>query len=307
MAGALFERDMADITLSDQQMAIVEGHGIDGWIEVELPTGRQPLPDWVQGAHVDWHNGYCNSPDFRLKTRGQVYGWEGQRWSKEGQKTYITRHPDGRCQVHYHGGSISMVELHDQRLADESVKLKDLPKINVRATEQQQGYAGAHIWITMTDGETLVLRGPWHGGAPAGYVEVYTVDMDSKYNANDRWNLARPWHKRSSTYGLYITEDLFLRIIARFCPHIRVARVNHSYGNRLNAYRAEWGMPKEFIYEIERGRATRHEPAGEFWRVYWDAHEGYCGSMRIPKYGFQAAVMDLPTEADYALAARKPW
>lgn len=290
--------------LSDEQMHI--GSGINGWTDIEMPVGKQSLPRWVCGAHVDWMNGACNSPDVTLKIRGSACGWTDQRWHREGEM-YIARHEDGRAEVHYHKGAVSIVELKDERLIG-TMPHKDLPTIKVRATTQQDGYAGRHIWLTMDDGEPLVLRGPWHGGAPSGYVEVYTVDMDYSGNKNpDRWNRARRWFKRSKTYGLYITEDLFFRIVARYCPHVCIARVNHSYGSRVDVYRAEWGMPKEFIYHLELGRAQRNEPAGEFWRVYWDGHERYCGSMRIPKFGFQTGIYDLPTAADHAMAARKPW
>ncbi len=293
--------------LSDDQMAVVSGTSIQNWEEVELPVGRQPLPAWVAGAHVDWKNGRVNSPDVLLKLRGKNFDWPDKRWAKEADGIYIARHADGRAEVMYHRGAISMVELKDERQLSAGVKPSDLATVKVRATTQQDGFAGRHYWLMMEDGEPLVLRGPWHGGAPAGYVEVLTVDMDTSWNRDYRWYQGRPWFKRGACFGLYITEDLFLRIVAHYAAHARVARVVHSYGPRLDLYRAEWGMPKEFIYELERGRAVRKEPAGEFWRVYWDNHEGYCGSLRIPTYGFRHEVTDLPTAADHELANRRPW
>jgi len=292
--------------LSDEQMAVVNGTHIKGWDEIERPIGKQPIPAWVCGAHVDWNNGRCNSPDVRLKVHSKAFGWADKRWAKEGADMYIARHADGRAEVLYHNGAVSMLAMRDERLMGK-MKACDLPEVTVRATTKQDGFGGRSYWLTMEDGEPLVLRGPWHSGAPSGYVEVYTVDMDYAWNAESQWNRGKPWFKRGATYGLYITEDLFLRILARYCPHVPVARVQHSYGTRIDPYRAEWGVPKEFVYEFERSRAQNKLPAGEFWRVYWDNHEGYCGSMRIPTHGFMDGVTDLPTESDHQLAARRPW
>jgi hypothetical protein len=186
-----------------------------------------------------------------------------------------------------------MMRLKDSRQRGKA-PVDEWPEIEVRATTQQSGFGGDHYWLTMDDGEPLVLRGPWHGGAPAGYVEVSFVDMDYRGNQENRWNRKRPWFRRSATAGLYLTEDLFFRIIARFCAHASLARVQHSYGSRIEPYRSEWFMPKAAIYELERSRAQRNEPAGKHWRVYWDGRGRYCGQLRIPSHGY----LDEVPEAD---------
>jgi hypothetical protein len=175
---------------------------------------------------------------------------------------------------------------------------------SVDVSTKQSGFGGDGYFLTMTDGSERILRGPWHGGAPTGYVEVTGLDISSEPS---KWESARPWYKRGGYAGLYITEDLFLRVIARFCPHVGMARVQHSYGPRIEPFRIEWGMAKSDIYEHERMKAVRKEPAGEFWRTYWDGHERYCGQLRIPTHGFEAGVMDLPTEADIELSKRRTW
>ncbi len=292
--------------LSDEQMNVVSGPGVSTWEPVDLPTGRHPLPAWVCGAHVDWMNGACNAPDVRLKVRGQVYRWPDQRWEKHGSM-YISRHEDGRADVLYHNGPISMQKIWDERLRPQVLagELERLPEVEVMATTKQDGFGGSSYWLKMTDGSDLVLRGPWHGSTPEGYVEVGAVDGADQHFS--RWWGSRPWHKRGGGPGIYLTEDLFLRIIARYCPHVGMARARHSYGVRLEPYRLEWGALKSDVYMLELERARRNEPAGEFWRVYWDAHERYCGSMRIPTHGFRPGVMDMPTEHDHKLAARRPW
>ncbi len=339
-----------DYSLSDEQMSVLTGTGISAWTTVDRPVGPQQLPEWVKGAHVDWMNGAGNSPTVQLKVLGDVYKWDEQRWAKEGSKTYITRHADGRARVYYHDGGVSLCAAY--RYVDDGAMPKqpanDTAKYGwnvtpeegwadhvrsirgiwtqwrfaatleaaqaegekhlewlrgrgiystearvetqpAKATTEQGGFGGVNIWLTMLDGSSLVLRGPWHGGAPAGYVEVSTFDATEKAHG---WQKTRQWHKRGGMGGLYITEDLFLRVMARHCAHVPLARVQYSYGARLEPYRAEWEMPKSPIYHMEMGRAQRKEPAGPFWRVYWDGTERYCGSLRVPTHGYQDGVLD---------------
>lgn len=273
------------MNLSDKQMVIVTGRKNQGWENIPLPTGRQALPDWCVGAHVNWRDGVANAPDITVKVRGNVCDWPGKVWGKEGGGAYIARHIDGRCCVHYHKGGVSLVKIKDHRK-------KEFPVVEVMATEQQDGYGGRNIWLDMSDGTEMVLRGPWHGGAPDGYVEVYCADVTSEYFNRERAGKERPWYQRSKTYGLYIAEDLFMRIVATYLPHIMVAAVVKSYGRRLEPYRAEWGVLKDEIYNLEIERSRRKEPAGPFWRSYWDGRTAYCGSLRIPTYGFLPEVHD---------------
>lgn len=276
--------------LSDDQMSAACGTNISGWDEVARPLGKHELPSWVKDANIDWLNGCSNSPSVKVKTMGPAYNWPDQRFEKVGKETYIARHPDGRAVVHYHNGSVSLTKMKDKR--NEFVqdvlagRRNELPDVEVMATTQQSGYGGSCYWLKMLDGSDLVLRGPWHGGAPSGYVEVGTIDITSAYCSNNKWNRDKPWYRRGGGPSVYVTEDLFLRIVARYCAHAPIARVQHRYGTRLEPFRAEWGVPKAFIYHQEMMRARREEPAGPFWRVYWDGSERYCGGLRIPTHGF---------------------
>ncbi len=318
--------------LSDEQMGAAFGGGVAGWAPVERPTGRFAVPDWVRGAHINWHNGYGNAPDVTLKALGSLYRWPDQRWVKEGVSTYISRHPDGRASILYHDGAVSLCgawrimragkqETHQWRVVDpyrgEAPKQTALRKANehmaqvakfsmpeeqaertvevkaVKATSLQGGFGGDGYWLTMMDGSELVLRGPWHGGAPAGYVETGVCDVTAESyirDTNSRWYRGKPWFQRGGGPSVYLTEELYLRIMARYCPHAPIARVKHGYGARLEPFRAEWEAPKALIYELEIERARKGEPAGPFWRVYWDSTGGYCGSLRMPTHGFQEGV-----------------
>lgn len=334
--------------LSDEQMSCVSGARVSRWEPIDLPTGKQSLPEWVKGAHVDWMDGAMNAPAVKLKTIGDARNWDDKRWSKEDSATYIARSDDGRAEVLYHDGPVTRMatwrvfdgdkpvtyhwsvpeqrnlgesweeaaqragEAHlekcrhfremypsDKPARDDRIVIKSLD-----VTTKQSGFGGDGYLLSMTDGSERLLRGPWHGGAPTGYVEVTGLAVSSEPS---KWESVRPWYKRGGYAGLYITEDLFLRIIARFCPHVGMARVHHSYGPRIEPFRVEWGMVKSEIYEQERSKAERKEPAGEFWRVYWDGHERYCGQLRIPTHGFEAGVSDLPTDADIELSKRRSW
>jgi hypothetical protein len=181
-----------------------------------------------------------------------------------------------------------------------------------RATSKQSGFGGDAYVLQMADGEELVLRGPWHGGAPTGYVEVSTCDWNtysndaisagtSPYAWLRRDTFAKPWHQRGSHAGLYITEDLFIRLIAHFAPQVTLLRVEHSYGKRLEAADPRWGgVPKAAVYDVEHRKAMAHEPAGEFWRMYWDSRGSYCGRLRTPSYGFEPGVSQHVPEPWYA-------
>lgn len=87
-------------------------------------------------------------------------------------------------------------------------------------SDEQDGFGGSHYMLSMVDGSHCLLRGPWHGLVPEGYVEPHSSGM------------------------LLLTEDLFLRIVADRTPHVGVARVNYGYRQALEVYDLAWGCPK---------------------------------------------------------------
>lgn len=299
--------------LSDEQMAVVSGSRNGEWVDIPLPTGRQQLPAWVRGAHVDWHDGVANAPTVSINVRGDVMRWDGMVWSREPGGMYIARNEDGRACVHHHNGEVKLTTLKRYRTADgelhvyapeksglsniigpdccfsDRIQPGEWVDVEMLATTKQDGYGGAEITLNMVDGTELVLRGPWHVGAPPGYVEVRCCDSTLRYGW-ERKKENRRWHTRSIGGSLYITYDLFMLIVAAYLPHIKVAAVQKSYGPRLEAYRAEWGRLKYEIYELERARACNKKPAGPFWRTYWDGKNTYCGSFRKPEYGYRSEV-----------------
>lgn len=310
------------------------------WHPVERPTGRQPLPEWLVGLHVDWQFGTAGEPRIMLKVNGDPHLWPDQRWTAEPDGLYITRHPDGRALAHYHSGAVRRAAAWrvfnadgtpfthqwtvmdaDCTLADAQAagaahleKVRALPPCPITAagrkaqdnyqtcyseakmlevTTESEGYGGRQFPITMQDGVLRILRGPWHGGPPMGYADVTTID-ETQRNRRTRRDRNRRWHQMGGCFGLYITDDLLVRALAQFQPHMHVACLPENYGNRIQPYLPQWEGLKRDVYELERQRAIKAEPAGPFWRAYWDARGSYCGGLRIPQFGFQPGVTDLP-------------
>lgn len=273
--------------LSDEQTAAAMAGSLRNawsWVPAFLPEGRQTLPAWLKGLHINWCEDCANAPHASIKVDGDVFEWADQRWAAKPKGLHITEHPDGRARAYYHNGAISKKAIWRvcnrgqfftfqwqvantaeaaRAAADESIAriigigcpnrngsrvesadtLTAWLKPSVDVTEQQGGFGGSRMLLTMLDGSERLLCGPWHGPTPRGYVEV------GVFNRNDPYSKARhyankPWYHRSGTAGLLISEDLFLRAVAHFAPHVRCAYVNHSYGVRLEAYKAEWEAPK---------------------------------------------------------------
>lgn len=229
------------------------------WEFVELPTGPQQLPPWALGLHVEWADGYGNAPSFILKTDHRFYEWPDKRWTRK-NGAYTARHPDGRGEVHYHSGRISEVEL-TRRVRTSRTEWVD-EKYTALATTVQEGYGGRAFPVTIGGkdefrGKTVILRGPWYGGSPPGYVTTSVVEIDSKHalqQRGTRWQ--RPWFKQTACFGSGIREDVFVRIFAKFQPHLRLARVTEHFSERptvsLQPLKPEWDVPKRWIQQGER-------------------------------------------------------
>lgn len=270
--------------LSTEQTRAVM-HGIDNqisWAEIARPVGPHPVPTWCKGVHVDWMDGYSNSPHVTLKVIGDVREWEGKRFRREDGKFYRARHGDGRLEQYAHSGTVSPTEVQRWRSSDGSLRLfrrsgpewaetgdkalgrlltgsgewveygyepGEWVKITLPATTAQAGFGGANIPIQMEDGSELVLRGPWHVGAPEGYAEVAYIDVSRE----NRWvrRKSLPWHRATARGGLFLRHDTFTAIMARFAAHLPLASVTYGRATTLEPFRPEWGEPKRLVYERE--------------------------------------------------------
>jgi hypothetical protein len=202
------------------------------WREIERPAGTVETPAWCGDVHVDWMMDFANSPHIILKQVAPLpeFG-EWAREPKGNSVRWYRQTADGSLVgQHWHNGQLT-------QMPDGSWE-----------TTKQDGYAGSTFTIKPVVGlGTVHLRGPWFGGTQPGYSEMTSVDMtdpqkSSPYYAN------RPWYKRGATFGLYISDELLIRVLSRFAPHLPLAWVSMFSGDhpRVQPYLAEWGAPKQF-------------------------------------------------------------
>lgn len=214
--------------------------GVKEWSLIDRPVGPQYIPEWCKGVHIDWQEQFASWPRVILKCHEDVGDWPEKRWVKNG-KAYSTQHPDGRCCVHYHDGAVSMKPIRHY-VGDKWVEQQML------ATTKQEGYSGRAFVIKMQDGEFLALQGPWHGSPLPGTVDV-TVTNLQKYTPYKKG----PWHKALGMFGVNITDDLYIRILSKFCPHVELARVTYDFGfSQIEPIKPEEGMPHSAYYEQRR-------------------------------------------------------
>lgn len=267
---------------------------------IGLAAGPRSLPDWVRGVHINWMDGYGNSPHLHVRCRrdplafsrvgSPVWGpFDCLNHLNEKCRGWIAEQ-DGVAAVHYHSGKVSLTPFQervgwvgngfDALLQD---TLDGEPRVDrtgcwpdqpgrpsmgggiyetrqILATTQQEGYGGRHIDITLKSGELLRLRGPWHGGAPEGYSEVYYYIDKPEDQRRGRW--WRPWYNRGGYFGLYVKTDLLLDIFATFVPHVpwcSVTTVNRlGETRRLEPMRPEIGLPKDWHVQPEQCPGHRY-------------------------------------------------
>lgn len=280
--------------LSDEQMGAVRV-GQDrtvSWETVELPLGPQPVPSWAKGLHVDFMDRYGNDPHYKLKSNTDLRKWEHKRFTREGAR-FIAVAPDGRAEVYYQDGALRPTPIKMWQAA--SGELLQQPRwretkpghvgpdldgewveVERLCTPQEQGFGGSHIHITMTDGAEVVLRGPWHGGAPAGFVECAYIDwVGTRPRGRRPWIGNGPaWLRTTAIGGLFLREDAFIGIFARYAPHLRLMRLTEGGRSRVQAVKPEWDAPKCVILHRERMAREAERDAR------WEAREAQLAPIR---------------------------
>lgn len=251
--------------VSDEQMLAVR-HGAapptaPSWELVDLPAGPMPMPEWMKDMHIDWVDGYQNPPRYTLKSWGDLRKWPNKRFTKLGP-LYLAVSPDERAECYYQGGGLSKQPVRRFKSADGSLTIYRPPhaegewvEVPRLCTRQEEGFGGLHIDIVMDDGTEVTLRGPWRGSTPTGLTEVAYADASRPdFAAQSAW-----WRKTNRRNGnttshcwgtpvggLYLTDELFIRLFARFKPHLRLARVNDGWRPHLEAMKPEWIAPKDW-------------------------------------------------------------
>lgn len=254
---------MTEWFLSDEQMHAIRDGGSVSWAPLELPVGPRPLPAWARGLDVDFHDGFGNVPSYRVTTTINPRQWPNKRFRREGA-AYIAEHEDGRAEVYYHSGAVRPAtvrrfqtpdgKLHAHRpyqpfgmhhrrsghtfMMGHGMQPGVWVDVERPCTAEQQGFGGSHIDIVLEDGTEMTLRGPWHGGAPKGFVEVGYRDRSSRWGGLGA--------------GLYLREECFVRLFARYSPHLRLVRYQGPLGERIQALKPEWDCPKDVWMQREK-------------------------------------------------------
>lgn len=277
--------------LSDEQMAAVR-HGIKAevsWEEISLPRGPQPVPEWAKDLHVDFMDGFGNSPHFTIKGSCNLRRWPDKRFTRDGDR-FMAISPDGRAEIYYQGGKLTQTTIRMFKGCDG--ELRQYPRTGAEwgnptdglawiypngerhgtepgewveverlCTQQENGFGGSHIHITMEDGTPVVLRGPWHGGSPNGFVEVAYADAsDPNFARQSAWwrktlrknGYTHRHHWGTCTGGLFVREAEFILIFARFLPHLRLMRLIRNERSFIEPLKPDWDAPKCVIQQRER-------------------------------------------------------
>jgi hypothetical protein len=231
---------------------------------VDLPVGPQPLPSWCTGVAAGWADGYGNIPGICLKTNTEAREWADKRFVFEGDCYYRAYSDDGRLEQHAHSGQLSWqddrqawVSSRSDGYGGSSWEIMMRPYLRVAREGKKKFNMFDREWTDWRDTyffqpgrDKVILVGPWHVGAPRGYIEVSYVDT-SKPDIYCH----RRWHDRTARAGLYITEDLWLRLIARFQPTLRVARTFYGWSGPegiLEPVREDWDEPKHWMLNRQR-------------------------------------------------------
>lgn len=215
--------------LSEQQTQIVTGARLNPkWVEVELPKEPFNLPTWLGDVHIDYCLDVGNLPRLLYKVDQNPID-KDLPWERGPEGKYF-REKEGVMELLWHRGTLSRRE---------DGKLETTP---------QDGFGGRNFELKMSDGDTIVLRGPWFGGCPDGWSEMTTVNTyDKHYKADDD----KPWWKRGGTFGLFVSDEIKLQAIAKFCPETKVAKMSRNY-SVYEPYQAEWGVPKSIKHPGSR-------------------------------------------------------
>lgn len=236
---------------------------------VELPVGPQPLPAWCTGVAVAWSDGYGNIPGICLKTNCEAREWNDKRFIFE-DGCYRAYSGDGRLEQHSHSGQLSWQEDRQAWVSTQSDgyggsawEIMMRPYLRVSMEGKKKFNMFDKEWAEWKDTyffppgrDKVILRGPWHVGGPKGWIEVSYVDT-SKPDIYCH----RRWHDRTARAGLYISDDLWLRLLARFEPTIRVARTFykwHNFDGILEPVRDDWSEPKAWNMAAARRNRPSH-------------------------------------------------
>jgi len=252
---------MAYDDLNDDQLgAVMAGTKQTKSFEIiDVPAGPRELPAWLIDCHVNWMDQYGNRPAIMAKFAYNPA--KALTWTNDGSKVWLGTNDEGNCfECHYHNGRVSEQEFErfvrwdtpDGKYAMDCKAIKETYRM--LATTKQEGYGGRGFDIQMSEdspkypGQLVRLQGPWHGGAPKGFVNLSGITWDEEHRNDKFYNRRRtPWYRRGGCFGYMVTEQTYIDMLATFVPHMKTARVNLGYGIYIEPCRPETGAPKHFL------------------------------------------------------------
>lgn len=228
--------------LSNEQMRAVEA-GINNkanWEDIPLPSPvtQSDLPAWLRGIEIRWMEGYINPPSYTLVTTRNVHDWQKTSiWTYDAKEgLYSTQSEDGtRARFYYAGELFYDTEFKifqgygdDPKTGERSWNHPIYKEVPTWHTPQTEGLGGAHIQVIMDDGRKGFLWGAWVGMTPPGWMCGGSITQGGGGGG-----------------VIYFSEDVFLKAIAYYQPHLRVARVRRGSITELEVYK-DGQAPKGF-------------------------------------------------------------
>lgn len=267
---------MNPVVSDSQEVAISAGlrRGEKSWRRLPLDV-QAAVPDWALDLHIDFRDGWGNLPEVQLHLAYDPLsraGVSGRRedlkpaWKFLPEPRAYVGEAEGMAGVHYHEAPkctmLSQFEGYETGEDGKPNYNKPLySKYSAVATPESDGYCGRTFLIRMASdspsfpGEIVHLRGPWHGGAPEGFIEVHCHVKDKEADERRRQWAAehhpddpsrQAWHNLGLTFGWYVRREVLFAISAAKQPSLEWAEVNHGNWLRLEPIDPRTGCPKGF-------------------------------------------------------------
>lgn len=224
---------------------------------VDVAAGPRVLPDWLRAANIRWNFGWSNRPELEFCFSRNPLAGVTYIKQRDGTGMWFGSNLESDCfKIHWHKGAVSEQEFErnlgwdtpNGKYAPGAAMLKE--PYSMLATTQQEGYAGRHFDLQMSNispcfpGEIVRLRGPWHGGYLDWMRPVVGVVWDEKARereAQAALRFRRGWVGATKCFGYLIREQTFVDALATFFPHCPIARV--TSGPDRNGKARTWIEP----------------------------------------------------------------
>jgi hypothetical protein len=134
----------------------------------------------VLDARVNWNIGWNNDPELEILV-GKIPDSADLRYEAKGGIYFAEL--EGYVSFFYHSGE----------------------------PEQQEGYGGRSFALTMKDGSTVVLKGPWSSRSACANAVGFTPSVEVSI-----FTSSESWLRGFTAFAGHITEELYLSTVERF-------------------------------------------------------------------------------------------